>query len=102
MSKMLTKKQLNVLKCFHNLTYKLAGSTFYISPSIREIANQLQLSSTTIYEHFKNMEKKNLLIAIDKKNRSRRFRLTKKGRETIGIFKTYLMYDCQVTKELDK
>jgi repressor LexA len=72
----LTPKQLQVLRhiaAFH-------GSQCY-SPTIAELANQLSLSRSTVFEHLAELQRKSLLSTCP--GRARSLRLTSQGRRLL-------------------
>jgi repressor LexA len=78
----LTPKQLQVLRhiaAFH-------GSQCY-SPTIAELASQLQLSRSTVFEHLAELQKKALLSTSP--GRARSLRLTPRGRRVLENASTH-------------
>ena len=77
----LTPKQLQVLRhiaAFH-------GSRCY-SPTIAELAAQLNLSRSTVFEHLSELQRKSLLTASP--GRARSLRLTSRGRKLLRQSRT--------------
>src|SRR5512135_3877459 len=77
----LTPKQLQVLRhiaVFH-------GSRCY-SPTIAELASQLSLSRSTVFEHLSELQRKSLLTTSP--GRARSLRLTSRGRKLLRQSRT--------------
>jgi repressor LexA len=82
----LTPKQLQVLRhiaAFH-------GSQCY-SPTIAELANQLRLSRSTVFEHLAELQRKSLLSTCP--GRARSLRLTPQGRRLLRNTQTQAVDD---------
>ncbi len=87
----LTPKQLQVLRhiaAFH-------GSQCY-SPTIAELASQLRLSRSTVFEHLGELQRKSLLSTCP--GRARSLRLTPQGRKLLRNTQAHVVEDDEASR----
>jgi repressor LexA len=88
----LTPKQLQVLR----LIAQFQGSQRY-SPTIADLASQLSLSRSTVFEHLGELQRKSLLTTLP--GRARSLKLTAQGRRLLENTRTHEPQGCEPSSD---